>query len=44
MLREEGEMIKEMENLIRIDMEQTILGDWASVEGSTYCPYFKRLT
>ena len=39
----EGEMIQEMEKLITIDMEQTIQEDWARVESSTYCPYFKRL-
>ena len=35
-------MIQEMENLITIDMEQTIQ-DWARVECSKYCTYFKRL-
>ena len=35
-------MIQEMKNLITIDMEQTI-EDWARVESSKYCPYFKRL-
>ena len=32
-----------MENLITIDMEQTIQEDWSRVECSKYCPYFKRL-
>ena len=36
-------MIQEMKNLITIDMEQTIQEDWAGVESSKYCPYFKRL-
>ena len=43
MAKEEREMIQDMENLITIDMEQTIQEDWARVERSKYCPYFKRL-
>ena len=41
MAKEEREMIQEMKNLITIDMEQTIQEDWARVECSKYCPYFK---
>ena len=43
MAKEEREMIQDMENLITIDMEQTIQEDWARVGRSKYCPYFKRL-
>ena len=43
MAKEEREMIQDMENLITIDMEQTIQEDWARMERSKCCPYFKRL-
>ena len=41
--KEEREKIQDMKNLLTIDMEQTIQEDWARVECSKYCPYFKRL-